>query len=331
MFTNLHNIPLPVQVWLAADEYNAHKEITKYLSATTILRPLKSVILGRRVDPNTVAKDVTDFIAVRRGTAIHDSIEKVWNDAELRASAMRKLGYPDKVIEMYKVNDPTPIDQRLPKTRYVDMEQRAFKKIGDWTIGGQFDFICDGMLFDFKTTSTYAKMNNGHDRDYCIQGSIYRWLNPELIKGDFLTICFIYSDWTRAKAEQDKDYPQVGAGFKQIPLMSIQETEQYIWNKIQKYEKFLNSPEEELPECTSDELWQMPSSFKVFSKPDAVRALRVFETEPEAYAYLATIDRKKYPSAFVKEIPGYVKRCFYCPALPLCKQRMKYKVKGIDC
>ena len=141
MLTNLHNIPLPVQVWLAADEYNAHKEITKYLSATTILRPLKSVILGRRVDPNTVAKDVTDFIAVRRGTAIHDSIEKVWNDDELRASAMRKLGYPNKVIEMYKVNDPTPIDQRLPKTRYVDMEQRAFKKIGDWTIGGQVDFI----------------------------------------------------------------------------------------------------------------------------------------------------------------------------------------------
>ena len=191
MLTNLHNIPLPVQVWLAADEYNAHKEITKYLSATTILRPLKSVILGRRVDPNTVAKDVTDFIAVRRGTAIHDSIEKVWNDDELRASAMRKLGYPNKVIEMYKVNDPTPIDQRLPKTRYVDMEQRAFKKIGDWTIGGQFDFICDGMLFDFKTTSTYAKMNDGHDRDYCIQGSIYRWLNPDIIKGDFLTICFI--------------------------------------------------------------------------------------------------------------------------------------------
>ena len=103
MFTNLHNIPLPVQVWLAADEYNAHKEISKYLSATTILRPLKSVILGRRVDLSTVAKDVTDFIAVRRGTAIHDSIEKVWNDTELRANAMRKLGYPDKVIEMYKV------------------------------------------------------------------------------------------------------------------------------------------------------------------------------------------------------------------------------------
>lgn len=325
--TNLKELPLPLAVWLAGNEYDYHREFKKYLSATTLLKPLKSTILGMRVSPDSVTKDVSDFLATRRGTAIHDSIEKTWTTEELRTQAMRTLGMPDNVIARFKVNSDEPME---PGNRYVSMEQRAFKECNGWTIGGQYDFVKDGQLYDFKTTSTYAYTTDSHDKDYQLQGSIYRWLNPDLIKNDTICICFIFMDWSRANAEKDKDYPQIPAGYKYIPLLSIQETEKYISDRINIINEHINSDEEYLPECTQDELWQMPSTYKIYKDSMATRALKVFDTPMEAYQALPEYI-KKYPTAFVKKVEGYVKRCAYCPAFEICKQKDKYKIKGINC
>ena len=80
--TNNHEISLPMAVWLLHDEYDYIRE-ENYISATSLLRSTKQIILSKRVPSENREADVTDFLAARFGHAVHDSIEKAWRSAAL--------------------------------------------------------------------------------------------------------------------------------------------------------------------------------------------------------------------------------------------------------
>jgi len=48
MYTNLNNLPLSISVWLADSDYDLTEPKENEVSATTLLKPLKALILANQ-------------------------------------------------------------------------------------------------------------------------------------------------------------------------------------------------------------------------------------------------------------------------------------------
>lgn len=75
-YTNSSGIPLSVGVWLATDTYQYPPDDgKKYISATTLLKSTRQIILSNRIPKGAEATvDIASKVASRYGTAIHDSM-----------------------------------------------------------------------------------------------------------------------------------------------------------------------------------------------------------------------------------------------------------------
>lgn len=321
-YTNHSNIPLSVAVWLAHDTYD-HNDDPYTISATTLLKPLKQIVLAHRVQQAEAVQDIEGLISSRMGTAIHDSIERAWKEGA--QEAMRKLGYPESVISRIVIN---PDPDNIPAGAVpVYMEQREERKIGKWTVTGKFDFVADGVVEDFKSTGVYTVMAGNKTEDYKRQGSIYRWLNPKKIYQPYMNIQFLFTDWSKLRSitEKAKGYPQSRHQEQRIPLLSLEATEIFIQSKLRLIEQLWNAPEEIIPDCTDEELWVDPPVYKYYKNPEKkARSTANFDTFQEANARLAQ-------DGFVGEvveIRGQVKACRWCPAFSVCKQKDRYIADG---
>lgn len=313
--TNKANIPLTLAVWAVNDDYD-YKSDPNYISVTTLLKPLKMILLTRRVKEEDVQNDVEDYISASLGSAIHAGIEKSWK--ENYKTNLAKLGYPQKVIDQVKINPEKVEPNDIP----IYIEQRHVKKFKGFVIGGKYDMVSEGILQDNKSTSVYTYMLGGHDEDYKLQGSFYRWLCPDIIKEDFIRINFIFTDWQKSQAKRDPTYPQHRLVSKDIPLYSLEETEQIISAKLDQIRRFMNQDEEKIPECTDEELWRSKPKYKYYANPDKMtRSTKNFEDEQEALNYFLN---EKLGKGIIITVPGEVKRCQYCLGAAVCKQRLKY-------
>lgn len=321
--TNKSDIPLSLAVWLASDDYD-YSDDPKEISVTTLMKPIKQIVLGARVDPNTLSQDIEGYIPSRLGTAIHDSIEKSWK--EHYQEALTKLGYPKAIISRIRIN---PSDEELKESDVIPVyvEQRTKKEIDGFIVSGKFDFVIEGALEDFKSTSTYTYQMGNKDGDYCLQGSMYRWLNPDKITEETMKIQFIFTDFQplRAKTEAAKRYPPSRLLSYPIKLMSIPETESYIRNKLGQIKRLFNAPESELPECTDEDLWVAPPVYKYYKNPNnTTRSTKNYDNAYEANEH----KRKDGDVGIVVEVKGEVKACRYCAAFPVCKQKDAYLEQG---
>lgn len=322
-YVNDSNIPLALAVWLANDEY-AHNPDPYTISATSLLKPVKQLVfsfLAKSVpDPEIIPQTLTSRMASRVGQAIHASLEQAWKHDYKRC--MRSLGYPDKVINKIKVN-PTSTDlatyaaagqEIIP----VYVEGRMERKVGKWTITGQYDLILDGRVTDLKTTKTFGYISGKNNDAYIKQGSIYRWLNPTLITDDQLAILYYFKDWSALGVHQNPNYPKAEMLQKLFNLLSPQETERFIMSKLKLVEVSIGKSEDEIPSCSSEELWEDPIKYKYYTDPTKLaRATKNFDDLYEANNYLAS----KGGKGIVLEVPGKVKACNYCEFSSICKQR----------
>ena len=94
LITNDHNLSLLMAVWLLHDNYDYNDE-PNYISATSLLRPIKQIILAKHVLSEEKVMDVSERISATLGNAVHDSIESVWRDPNQRTRALKMLGIPD--------------------------------------------------------------------------------------------------------------------------------------------------------------------------------------------------------------------------------------------
>lgn len=317
-YTNQSNIPLSLAVFLAKDNYD-HEENT--VSATKFTKSVRQLVLADRVPEELQITDISSMLASRTGSAIHDGIEHAWlSNPE---ATLKLLGYPDRMISRIKINpDPdTVTEDDLP----VYLEQRAYREIEGITISGKFDMVIEDRVEDFKNTGTFAYTSTNKDRDYKIQGSIYRWLNPKIIKDDHLAIQFLFKDWAGFRAKADPNYPQSPIATKLIPLMSIPETEAFLRQKINDVARYKDSPEKDIPLCSDSDLWRTEPAFKYYSRAENKRATKNFGSDKQAaYQYLA----EKNGKGVIKEVPGEVKACGYCPAYTECTQKDIYLADG---
>ena len=321
MFTNNSNIPLSLSVWLAQpDDYDlAGRE--DVISATSLIRPTRSLILGGRVDKD-VEVDIHNKAASAIGTAIHNSIENAWK--QNFAKSMIALGYADTLISRVRVNPTTPKDH--PDQLDVYLDKRTIKEFEGVKVGGKFDIVIDGELEDVKSTSTYTYVKGSNDKEYRLQGSIYRWLNPEIITSEYMKIAYVFTDWKASQVKINPDYPPYKCMSKRYPLFSLAETEAYIRERLNQIKTYLKAPQDQMPECTPRELWQEPPRWAYYKDPNkTARATKLFDLEQDAHIR----NGQDGGRGLVVKRPAEVKRCGYCDAFSICEQAKKLKANGL--
>ena len=319
-YTNKHNVSLALAVFLMYDKYD-YDDRPNSVSATGLIRPLRQLVLSQQNKELMKTVDISDLVASRMGSAIHAGCEEAWTDQDNIAKALKVLGAGDAAIDSVVVN---PSDEKEGWDTYpegmipVYVEQRAEKKIDDMIITGKYDLVLDGTLNDYKSTSVWTYIYDSNAWNYTVQGSIYKWLNPEKITSDYININYIFTDWSATKARQDpKQYPQQRVLTKKYPLWGNAETENWIQNKLAAYARLADTPQSGLPECDDDELWASETVYKYYKNPAKTeRATKNFPTMDEA------LIRKSADGdvGTIKTVPGEVKACRYCPVIGICTQ-----------
>lgn len=317
---NDSGISLSLSVWLVHDEYDYNTD-ANYISVTGLMKPLRHIILPNRIPPEKRVMDVEDFIATALGHSLHDSIEKAWKHGN-HVKNLKKLGYPADVISRVLVNPADAEVKAIPDCIPVYLEQRAFREVTvngiTYKIGGKFDMVAEGIVHDNKSTSAYSWLYGTRDDEHALQGSLYRWLNPDKITEDFIRINYIFTDWQKMMARTNPNYPQKRVLSKEIPLMTIAETEQWVKNKLALVQKYTDTPEPLIPECTNEELWRSDPKYKYFSDPANVagKSTKNFDSLREANQH-----KMEKGKGIVITVPGEAKRCGFCNAYDICTQK----------
>lgn len=310
-YINTSSVPLSMAVFLASDSYD-HDEAT--ISVTTLIKPLRQIILGARVPMEDASVDLVQMTASRMGTAIHDGIEHAWLTNYRKA--MQALNYPDKVIDSILLNPEAAdlYDGCIP----IYMERRTKKQVGKHLVSGKFDFVGDGRVEDFKSTSVYSFISGSNDEKYIQQGSLYKWLNPDIITQDTMAIQFIFTDWSAARARNETNYPPQRIHQRVLLLNSIAETEAFVLRKLALVDQYWDSPEDTLPLCSDKDLWRSAPVFKYYKNPEkTARSTKNFDTIHDARLKLI----EDGSIGMIKEVPGQVTACKYCSAFSICTQK----------
>ena len=328
-YQNKTNINLPMAIWLLNDRYD-HVNEDNYISATGLLKPTQEIVLTTRHKSPADQMDIeiAGLAKSQMGTAMHDAIESSWDNVKVRAKACKLLGISDEIRDSIQLN-PTSLELKNAKLKGklitpVYMELRSIKEIMGYKIGGKFDLVMAGELHDYKSTGTYTYIKQTNAEKYIQQGSIYKWLNPEIITSDILTINYYFTDWVAYKAFDPK-YPAQQIMSQHFQLWSHETTEKFISNKLQEINRFTKNTSVALPNCTDKQLWKDPSEYKYYKNPSASRATKNFGTDlAGANALMATNG-----VGIVKTIPSMAKACKFCNALPHCDQAADLLSKGL--
>lgn len=293
--TNKLGLPEYLVDWLNHDSYD-HNKAENTISATGLMKPVKISILTAR-HKEKLEIDVSELIASRMGTAIHDSIERI--------------STPNFSKE-----------QRITRVLRV-------KEI-DFTVTGKYDVLQkngDGTVTirDIKTTSVWAYIFGGKDEDYRIQLSIYRWLLSQTEEVTSIAfIDFFFTDWQSMKAKTEANYPsqRLKAGYK-VDLLSLEDTEKYIVERLTMFLDFRDVEDDDLPDCTPKELWAGVDTWALV-KIGNKRATKICDSlaDAEAYKNLHSSDLT------IRLRPGKVKRCGYCPVHNHCSQHKRLVESG---
>jgi hypothetical protein len=328
--TNQSGINLPLAVWLLHDEYDYNQPYANYISATTLMRPIRQIVLPSRIPPEERVADVEEFIARSVGHALHDSMEKAWTKGYDRS--LRLLGYPPAVIERIRIN---PTDEELrsvPDVIPIYLEQRAFREHDGFVIGGKEDMITEGIVNDTKSTSVWGWVKGTRMQDHILQMSLYRWIEAKRndggiprITADHGQVNYIFTDWSKGQAKSVDGYPPRRVMEKQVPLLTLEETEHWVDNKLAQIEHYRDKPESQIPECNDEELWRSDPEYKYYADPakaqdPTARSSKNFKNKADADRHLAEKGK-----GIVITKPGEVKACAYCPAFHGCTQKDRYQ------
>lgn len=318
--TNLSNVSLALAVWLVSDDYD-YVPGDRSISVTSLIKPVRRILLRERLDPTThIIPDVTDRIAPAMGQTLHAGIEKAWQTNYKQA--MRILGYPESIIERVVINPEGPID---PEAIPIYLERRTERQFGDYSISGKLDFCINGDLEDTKSTSVFSYLSGSKEQDYTLQGSLYRWVHRDIVTSDDIKIHFIFTDWRRSEARTRAGYPPHKVHTESYPLMSIQETDQWIKERIRQLEASADLDEPFLPRCNDKDLWRSETVWKYYSDPQkandpTARATKNFPNAQAAYSH-----KRSKGVGTVVEVPGKVRACSYCDVFNLCTQKDEYE------
>ena len=328
-YTNKNNISLPLAVFLMHDSYN-YDGRPNVISATKLIKPLRSLALLRQNPQLAKSVDVSDLISLRMGSAIHNACESAWVDRANVLEALKVFGIADTLLDNVCINPK----EAVPGNTNIYVEQRTEKEINDFIITGQYDLVLDGEVHDYKSSICWSFINGSGIDDYIKQGSIYKWLNPEKITSDHVSIHYIFTDWSKLGTLKHKkqphhkeEYPSLKVTSRRYPLWSIEETHNWISNRIDTLADLLDCAQEDLPECTNEDLWikDADTVYKYYKDPNKTsRSSGNFPTMDAALQKQS----ENNGQGIIKHVQGSARRCSYCDAEEICSQAQTLLMEG---
>jgi hypothetical protein len=319
-FTNKNNVTFPLACFLAHTDYDLISK-PNVISVTSLLKPIRQIILQEQYPNLTTEIDLMGMAPSTMGSAMHMWLEIALNSPETRNKALAALGMEN--LQNTLVCNPDPTEEPDKENITIYTEKRETKEIDNITISGKFDLVLGNQIYDLKTSSVWGKIFNSNIEKYRQQLSIYRWLNPKLIKNPEGIILYWFTDWSASAAKQKKDYPQLRCESEGLTLMTLNQTEEFIREKLNGIKEFKDKPQSELPLCSTEELWQTQTKYKFYKNPNAKRATKVFNTAGDAYA------RQAKDGGIVREVQGEAKACKWCPVVTICEQAKALENQGL--
>lgn len=322
--TNNTGLSLFAQVFLATDNYD-HAEAG--LSVTTLLKPIKQVILSQRVPESAKIADVSDYIPSGVGSAVHDGFERAWKSPTL-ADTLVRIGVAPGAARKVRVN-PTPEEVAAGGIIPVYTEVRSSKIVHGVKVTGKFDFIGDGVVEDLKNTGVYKYMS-GDNEAYVLQGSLYRWLNPEKVTKDWMNLTFNFTDWSRRDLRMNPDkYPPNRMMTVRYNLLSIDEANTYVENRVADLIRLKDVTEDQLPPCTDKQLWRKADQHRYFANPakatePGARSTKNFDSYGDALQFQAS----KGGAGVIITKRGEVTACKFCSGFLVCQQAQQLIAMG---
>lgn len=211
------------------------------------------------------------------------------------------------------------------------LEERLFMEVAGRRISGASDVAQwvyeDGKITDYKFTSVWTAVFGDRIREWEAQQNIYAELfERHGFPVAALEICAIYRDWRPKEAlQRGKDYPP-RAQIIPLKLWPREKRVAYIVARVEAMKAAEPLPDDQLPHCTPEEMWERPTKYAVM-KEGRKTALRVLDTLQSADGFLK--QEEKRPKAgvlYVEKRPGSRPRCEdYCPAKGRCNQYAEYK------
>lgn len=208
------------------------------------------------------------------------------------------------------------------------IEQRLTTEFEGWTISGAIDLqevYEDGVVInDYKVTSAWSVMNE--KEDWVNQLNLYAWL-IQRVKHMYvkkLQIVAIVRDWSARDAKTREGYPQAPVAVLEMQLWPWEQQEAFVRKRLKMHNEayWAMAAEQELPNCSSADMWERPSMWAV-KKEGATRAKSVHATKEEAQNVLDQMTDKKGYS--IEHRPGERVRCMnYCPVSAFCTQHQSF-------
>ena len=187
-------------------------------------------------------------------------------------------------------------------------EDRLYAEVAGWQLSGQFDVMHleTGVLSDYKVTTVYKLQNTDA---WTQQLNVLRWLaHKNGITVNTLEIIAILRDWKKGEAERKPEtYPQTPITRVAIPVWSLEDTEEYILDRVQLHQF---SQKGGRVDCTDEERWYTGTQFALM-KDGGKRAVKLFSERPTDVP----------EGHHIEERPGEYRRCAsYCEVRAFCAQ-----------
>jgi len=194
------------------------------------------------------------------------------------------------------------------------------------------------ILVDYKMTGAYGVIlnsaNGGVKPEWERQLNSYRYLlqSAKGIKVSELYVLAILRDWKSSDAGKP-DYPDAPIMQIPVPLWTWEKTQDYVEERIALHQQAAYSAliGEELPLCTSEEMWERPEKFAVMKSATHKRASRLLDSMEEAVTWAEDPLNGMGAKHVIEHRPGKRVRCEdWCEVAPFCSQYKDYTEKNSD-
>lgn len=290
----------------------------KIIDTNNLPRPIVEAIRAGVWDREQAVKhtsySVTQLLDAPRRVHLRD---RHYNEMEVEASDRLWALFGNAMHYVLETGVPDDIGKVVLK------EHRLSADVLGRAISGQCDLYVDGVLYDFKETSTWTLIYHSRDLDWTHQLNFYAWL---LRQHDYPVreahIIARLRDWSKSKAARESKYPKSQVKAMQIPLYDAGQVDRMVHDRVQALIDCEKLPDDKLPECSPDDRWMRNTTYAVMH-PKKKRALAVKDTEKLATDWLINYADK---GCWVEKRPGKNVRCEeYCQLKPWCSQWHKLK------
>jgi hypothetical protein len=233
------------------------------------------------------------------------------------------------VIEYFKYSEVQFIKYLENANTNGNAEMRISKDMGDgFRLSGVIDLYNEKekLIEDYKTASVNKILFKDFS-EWEKQGLIYWFLLHSQDKdAKELRFHAMLKDWVARKLmlakKQGNDYPNsaIWTWTHKITDKDKKDIEDYINERFKLLKQYYDTPDDELPPCSSEECWYTGNKYAVMKKGRKT-ALRVFEDFDEAKAYMS-----KNGGDYIEHREGEYRRCEdYCDCNMYCSEYLKRK------